>query len=352
MARWSNRALLLTVAFAVVLVLLVGPGFSRHALAGLEAPQSEEPKEKKGKKERKKEKAKQAEAEQERLERGRYLIEGPMHCFACHSDVDWKAPGAPILPEKKGAGARAPAESVPFPLYAPNITPDRETGAGTWTDEQFARAIREGIGHDGRRLLPAMPYMNFRVLSDDDLAAVIAYLRSVPPVRNALPNAPVPEPVLKSLPPPEPITAPVPTPDFTNPIKRGSYLVMLANCGGCHTPLDQQGRPLPELDFAGGRILRGPWGTVASSNITPAPSGISFYDQPLFLRAMRTGRVGSRQLNPIMLTSFFRNMTTEDLRAIYTYLRTLAPIEHRVDNAEAPTFCNRCGNKHGYGDRN
>lgn len=82
-----------------------------------------------------------------RLERGKYLAEGPAHCFFCHSELDWKTPGAPAVPGKKGAGRR----QGPW-IVAPNITPDFETGAGLWSDDALARAIREGISHDGRAL--------------------------------------------------------------------------------------------------------------------------------------------------------------------------------------------------------
>ena len=71
-------------------------------------------------------------------------------------------------------------------LAPPNITPDKKTGAGTWTDDMFARAIREGVGHDGRALSPAMPYNNFKRLSDEDLASVIVYLRSLPAGHNVV----------------------------------------------------------------------------------------------------------------------------------------------------------------------
>ena len=111
-----------------------------------------------------------------RLERGRYLVEGPAHCFQCHSEVDWQNPGAQPKVGRKGAGTTFVEDGMDW-LVAPNITPDKETGAGTWTDAQFARAIREGIGHDGRRLFPMMPYMNFREMSDEDLASVVVYIR-------------------------------------------------------------------------------------------------------------------------------------------------------------------------------
>jgi mono/diheme cytochrome c family protein len=286
-----------------------------------------------------------------RLERGRYLVEGPAHCFQCHSEVAWQMPGAPPKPRRKGAGTIFPEEALPW-LIAPNITPDAETGAGAWTDEQLARAIREGIGHDGRRLFPMMPYLNFRRMADEDLASVIVYLRSIEPVRNVLPKTTLPEPVKNSLPPLEPISDSVPSPDWSSPVKRGEYLVRIANCGFCHTPMNEQGQPMANLAFAGGMLLKGPWGEVTSANITPDPSGISYYDVDLFLRIIRTGHVGARKLNSIMPWGYFRRMTDEDLKAIFAYLRTLPPVKHRVDNTEPATACKLCGGRHGYGERN
>jgi mono/diheme cytochrome c family protein len=286
-----------------------------------------------------------------RLERGRYIVEGPAHCFQCHSEVDWEKPGAQPKVGKKGGGTIFPEEALPW-LVAPNITPDPETGAGTWTDEQFARAIREGIGHDGRRLFPMMPYMNFRNMSDEDLASVIVYVRSIDPVRNAVPKTMIPEVMKASLPPHQPITEPVPATDMSNPVARGKYLVTLGNCAMCHTPMTPQGQPITRLAFGGGLLFKGPWGEVSSANITPDPSGISYYDEATFIKTLRTGQVGARKLNSIMPWGYFRNMSDDDLKAIYAYLRTLPPVQHRVDNTEFATACTVCGGHHGFGDRN
>jgi mono/diheme cytochrome c family protein len=256
-------------------------------------------------------------------------------------------------PGTEGSGGWVPDDTLPFKVYAPNISPDRETGAGTRTDEQFVGAIRQGIGHDGRTLIGFdMPYLELAHLSDEDLAAVIAYIRSIPPVRHKVPRTVWPE-EFRELYRPLPPTGPVPRPDMSDPVKRGRYLTTIAGCAGCHTPLNERLEPLPGLDFAGGLPLYGPWGKVASANITPDPSGIPYYDEAMFLRTIRTGRVnGVRPLNQIMLWKYFRNMTDEDLRAIFAYLRTLRPVRHRVDNTERPTPCRLCGGVHGYGDRN
>jgi mono/diheme cytochrome c family protein len=287
----------------------------------------------------------------ERVERGKYIVEAVAHCFQCHSDVDWKNGGAQPFAGRKGGGHNFADTDIPF-VVAPNISPDKETGAGTWDDKTFVRALREGVGHDGRRLFPLMPYMNFRKMSDEDLASVVAYVRSITPVSNKLPKTVLPDEVKNALPPHEPITAPVPAPDMSDPIKRGAYLVTLGNCASCHTPSDQQGRPLPGLDFAGGFALKGPWGEVSSANLTPDSSGIPYYDEALFIETMRTGQVKARKLNSIMPWSYFGKMTDDDLKAIFAYLRTLKPVKHVVDNTEPPTHCNLCGGNHGFGDRN
>lgn len=288
-----------------------------------------------------------------RLERGNYLVNGVLGCTGCHSERDPDLPGMPPRADRLGAG-QVFAEAGDFPgrLIAPNLTPDKETGAGNWTDDMLARSIREGIGHDGRTLFPIMPYMNYREMPDEDLASVIVYIRSLAPVRNELPKTEIEFPVkylIRSA--PQPVTAPVPQPDLSDTVKRGEFVVRMASCGDCHTPQDR-GQPKPGFGFAGGLILNGPRGPVMAVNITPDPSGISYYDEALFLQAIRTGRVKARELSPVMPWGLYRNMTDDDLKAVFAYLRTLKPVKHTVDNAEPATDCRLCGKKHGGGDRN
>ena len=120
---------------------------------------------------------------------------------------------------------------------------------------------------------------------------------------------------------PQPVTEPIPAPDLSGPVKRRRYLAAIAACGDCHTPM-KQGRPLPGLQYSGGQIFEGPWGRVASANITPDPSGISYYDETTFIQVMRTGYVKARVINQIM---------------------------HHVDNTEPPMLC---GASHGAGNSN
>ena len=288
----------------------------------------------------------------ERMARGQYLVEN-LGCFDCHGEHDWKKHDAPLVEGTRGAGYAAfPLVGLPGRIVPSNITPDPETGAGHWSDDQLARAIREGIGHDGRALFPLMPYPRFRSLSDEDLASVVVYIRSIPPVHKALPATEIIFPVkylIRSV--PQPVTQPVPQPDFSRPVDRGKYLVTIAGCSDCHTP-QSKGQDIPGMEFAGGAILKGPWGKVASANITPDPSGISYYDEALFLQTMRTGYVKARELNQVMGWWHYRNLTDEDLKAIFAYLRTLKPVKHRVDNTEPPTLCKICGAMHGLGNRN
>lgn len=289
----------------------------------------------------------------ERVARGMYLTEHVLDCFACHSERDWTQHDAPLVPRSKGGGSAPFAlQDLPGTVNPSNISPDNETGAGTWTDDQLARAIREGIGHDGRALFSFMPYSNFRYLSDEDLASAIVYLRSIPPVHRIIPKTELIFPVkyLDRM-TPEPLTQPVSEPDLSTPVKRGDYLVRVAGCRDCHTP-QKNGQPIAGLDLGGGFVLRGPWGAVASGNITPDPSGIPYYEEQLFLDVMHTGYVKARKLSQIMPWWDFRHLTDEDLKAMFAYLRTVPPVKHRVDNVAPPTLCRICGFKHGMGDQN
>lgn len=289
------------------------------------------------------------EATPERLARGAQLFDG---CMGCHSPHDWTPHDPPILPGMKGAGMVMPIKELPGRIVAPNLTPDPETGSGNWTDDQIARAIREGIGHDGRALFPLMPYPHFRAFPDEDIASLVIYIRSLPAVHNPLPKTEINFPekyLIRSA--PEPLYAPVQPPDLSTPLKRGEYLVNLVGCMDCHT-IQRQGQFVKELNYAGGMVLTGPWGSVAAANITPDPSGISYYDEQLFLQVMHTGYVNARPLSQIMPWWDFKEFPDEDLKAMFAYLKTLPPIKHRVDNTEPPTPCRICGAEHGAGDKN
>ena len=279
-------------------------------------------------------------------------MQGVLACFRCHSDRDWNLPGAPAVRGREGAGHVFADEDKPW-LIAPNLTSDPETGIGRWTDDMLARAIREGVGHDGRVLAPQMWYRAFSALSDEDLASVVVYLRSVPPIHNALPHTHIPlERKLRYAGMPEPILAPV-IPDLSTPQKRGEYLANIADCAGCHTSWYHPDAPMFAKLFAGGNSIDGPnHFSIVSPNITFAPSGIAYYDPDLFRAVMRTGHVKARPLHGIMPWAWYGHMSDEDLRDIYSYLQSQESVKHLVDNSEPPTFCRLCQERHGGGDRN
>jgi Cytochrome c len=280
----------------------------------------------------------------ERLARGRYITQALLGCETCHSPHEWTQHGAPMPPGMELVGQPLPVPNFPGTAVAPNLTPDPETGSANWTDDQIARAIREGIKHDDSTLFPMMPYEAYRNLSDEDLASVVVYLRSLTPVRNPLPpfraNFPVSYLVRSA---PEPVTEPVPGPNPSDVVGRGKYMVSVG-CG-CHNVVDK-------LDYVGGDHLKGPWGEVTSANLTPDPSGIGYYSEATFITALRTGYVGARKLNSIMPFGEFKSLSDDDLKAIFAYLRTLPPVKHRVDNSLPPTYCKLCKKQHGGGDQN
>ena len=288
-----------------------------------------------------------------RVERGKYLVtSGAAPCLLCHSPMDTTGGGMKVPPGKELTGRNWAPDGTPF-LTAQNLTPDPETGIGNLSDDQLARAIREGISHEGRTLFPIMPYVNFSAMTDEDLASIVVYLRSVPPVRSPLAASTIPFPLNRLLNGvPQPIEAPV-TADLSTPEKRGAYLARMAVCSDCHSPRDDRGNRPEGMDFSGGTgmVYEGRK-TVYSANITPGVNGIPYYTEALFIEVMRTGKVRARELDPMMPTTYYRNMTDQDLKDLFAYLKSLAPVDHYVDNTLPATKCERCKLTHGGGERN
>jgi mono/diheme cytochrome c family protein len=304
-----------------------------------------------------------------RIARGGYLANGIARCFWCHSPLNDGDPATP-RPESLGSGDVLDEKT---PVHAPNITPDGETGIGRWSDGDVVRAIRKGLGRDGRTLRRDHPSNYYSVMTDDDALAIVAYLRSLPPVRRALARSAPARHVGESVQPP---VAPADPSSLTSPVARGAYLVQLGECRGCHTTTTRDGRPLRALEFGGGRRFRVDKGVgiemspdpsftsprversggptlFASANITRDASGIAFYTEDVFIQTIRTGRVaGVRPLSAAMPWIFFKTMTDDDLKDIFAYLQTVRTVRHRVNNTDPPTFCTLCGRRHGLGDLN
>jgi mono/diheme cytochrome c family protein len=281
------------------------------------------------------------------LDRGKYLAEAVAICFECHSEREYRLPGWPIKRGMKASGRILYGGGTSHQLVAPNISTDKATGIGKWTDPEIIRAIRDGVSRDGRRLNSEMPYKYYESMSPVDLNSIVAYLRSIKPVNHRLPSNIGPEKGEATSPGMDRLHSF----QWSERILKGEFLVKIGSCETCHTPR-RDGKYIAGLEFGGGVAIQNKGWKSASSNITRDPSGISYYDSKTFVTVMRTGKLGARSINPIMPWNFYRHLTNEDLEAIYEYLRSVPPVKHEVDNQERPTFCKKCLNRHGLGERN
>ncbi|HVY45186.1 MAG TPA: hypothetical protein VHB21_04865 [Minicystis sp.] len=289
------------------------------------------------------------EATPARLARGKYVVEALADCMGCHSDRDYTRWGAPVVEARRGVGGAAFNEAnsgVPGVVCAQNITSDRATGLGAWTDGEIARAIREGVDRHGDALFPMMPYAYYHAMSDEDVEAVVVYLRTLPPIANAVPPKHIKFPVslfVKSA--PAPIEGPVATPnDATDHLAYGKYLVTVGGCRECHTAHDDHGQLVPGRDFAGGWKLTGPWGTVVTANITPdAATFVGSATKEQFIARFKAFASMTAENAPktkgdttIMPWMAMSRLTEQDLGAMYDYLRTVAPIHNVVTSFPGP----------------
>jgi mono/diheme cytochrome c family protein len=285
-----------------------------------------------------------------RLERGRYLYANLADCDHCHAERDYSRLYAPVV--VSGKGSVVPFEGLPGRIVASNITPDQETGIGTWTDGEKIRAIREGIGKDGRALHPNMPYPAYRYMSDQDVQSLVAYMDTLPAVRNALPKtelSPAAARAIQGI--PRPVPKPIPSPDPKNQASYGEYLTTIAYCEECHTPLKGD-QPDRLRRFAGGQVFATPYGRVITANITPDKgTGIGEWDFVRFrdrLRIYRKEYSSLEQLPKIGPERFtvmhyiaYSGLADSDLAALFAYLQTRTPVTQKVEpHPESPRKAN------------
>jgi mono/diheme cytochrome c family protein len=258
------------------------------------------------------------------LERGTYLMNSIVACGNCHTKQGPEGLGPEL------AGGNPIEEPGVFTVYPPNITPDEETGIGKWTDEQLVKAIREGIRPDGSLIGPPMPFEVYYRLSDSDVKAIVAYLRTVKPVHAVVEKSEYKIP----LPPAYgPAIASVPDVSREDKATYGEYLAgPLGHCTVCHTPMVEG---TPKIDFenqlgAGGFKFHGPWGISVSRNITSDPdAGLGAWSDAEIKTAITKGvsRDGAK-LAPPMAFHWYQNIAEADLDALVAYLRTLKPIRN------------------------
>jgi len=281
----------------------------------------------------------------ERLVQGEYLTSA-LRCLRCHSPKDQAKPGWPAKIDSLGAGTvRFKTDSTY--VYARNITSDIQTGLGNLSDDMIGRAIREGIGHDDR-VLSGMP-SGFQNLTDEDLAAIVVYLRTLPAIKNKTPPRNLGKQKEERLQNSKyrPLDKLKPTVVFDQ-VLRGKYLINLTNCKSCHSG---NFKDRPEY-FGGGRSLSISGNGAISSNITSDQTGIGGWSETAFINVMKNGKGKGGNLDPDMPWTSYNTMTNEDLAAIYQALMTTYPVKHLVINSAPPSYCKVCGNEHGMGNVN
>lgn len=265
------------------------------------------------------------------VERGRYLttITG---CIGCHTPVDPET-FQPIAGMEFAGGN--PFDLGPLGVViSKNITPDEETGIGSWTDEEIKTAISTGVSPDGLHLFPIMPYTYFNNMAEEDLDAIVAYLRTVEPKENVIPRQQIlPPEQLPQLPRRTDIVAP----DPSDTEARGRYLMSaVLACSDCHTPIDPETlAPVMDQYLAGGQPYEGPWGTIYGGNITPhEETGIASWSDEEIKRVIRTGVRPDGRVAVLMPWPEYAAFTDEDLDAVVWYLRNEVPaVENEVPAA-------------------
>lgn len=239
--------------------------------------------------------------------------------------------------ETETAGVNVGQEFFPGVLCIRNITPDVETGIGGWTDGEIIRAVREGVDRDGYGLFPIMPYFIYRHVADEDMHAVVAYLRSMQPVRSAVvPEKQIDFPMNMMVHLwPEPLDGPVAKPDESDRIAYGEYLSRIARCEFCHTPRDPnsmdgfEGRRLAGgMPFhLGGRVLY-------TMNLTPHETGLGGWTREQFIARFKQFKDPlevAPEANTLMNWNAFAGMTEEDLAALYDFFMTLPPVPTELE---------------------
>lgn len=263
------------------------------------------------------------------VERGREVFALAGGC-GCHNMADGTV----------GSGGRE--IKTPFgTFYGTNITPDRETGIGDWSDDEIIAAIRDGYARGKGVEAPVMPYYQYAGMSDADVRALVAYLRTLPPVRreNREADVSLPFPRLayrawRLLFAPR-VTAPAETP--TDPLERGRYLTdHVSICGDCHTPRNRLGAPRADFYLAG--TEDGPDGN-AVPNITPdAETGLAKWREGSFVEVLQTGMLPNADNVQGMMAEVidgyggpgYSDAPESELRSIAKYMKSVPPVRHDV----------------------
>ncbi len=256
------------------------------------------------------------------LERGSYLVNTIMTCGNCHSP---KGPPNVVAGKDFSGGLRF--NEPPFDVTAPNITPDKETGIGKWSTADLKKTMLTGVRPDGVPLAVVMPTGFYGILLPSDLDAIAAYLQSLKPLSNK-----VPDPIYKIAVPRQIFPGaekPIDPADLNDKVKRGHYLATIGHCMECHTPLVRGVQDFKNSLGKGGREFPGPWGVSISRNITSSKAkGLGDWSDAEIKRAITQGidKDGNKLKGP-MGFQYYAHMTDADLDAVIAWLRTVPPNE-------------------------
>lgn len=275
----------------------------------------------------------------DRIERGAYLANHVTVCMDCHSTRDFSLFSGPPTPGTLGAGGDRFDHKMGLPgvFYAKNITP---FGISDYSDGELYRLITTGVTNDGRPMFPLMPYPYYGKMDPEDIYDIIAYIRSLDPVENEIPDSEADFPVnliLRTIPKNAEM---VKKPSPSDQVAYGAYLVNASGCIECHTQVSPDGVIIPEKAFSGGRSFPFPDGSVVtSSNITQCPdTGIGNWTEEMFLGRFQQyadsgyviPKINPGEFNSIMPWTMYSGMKEDDLKAIYAYLKTIKPITNEV----------------------
>jgi mono/diheme cytochrome c family protein len=273
----------------------------------------------------------------EKIARGQYLANHVTVCIDCHSTRNFDYYSGPIVSGTEGKGGMEFPDAAGT-FYPSNITP---AALGNWTDGEIMRAVASGVNKDGEALFPMMPYPLYGQLAQEDVEAIVAYLKTLPPIQNNVPRSKLNFPlniIVRTIPK---AYEPQPLPSSTDTVAYGKYLSTVAGCQFCHTPMDDKGQPLPGMDFAGGQEFKFPWGPVVNSaNITPEmDTGIGAWDKDYFIGRFKEYADSTKSHipvakdgeNTVMPWTMYAGMTEADLSAIFSYLRTVKPVKNQVE---------------------
>jgi len=274
----------------------------------------------------------------ERIARGKYLAHNVTGCIACHSRRNWTIYAGPIKQGTIGEGGERFDKERDFPgiMYAKNITP---YGIHNWSDGELIRAMTEGVTKNGEAIYPLMPYRAYAKMYREDVYSIIAYLRTLPSIKNDVPQSSLEFP-LNFIVNTVPKKANLPVTTDTNNLSYGRYLVTIANCLECHSKIGFTG-VISGTEFGGGWPFQFANNYITyAANITPDnETGIGKWSKEYFISRFRQYKDSNNNLQQAVTNGFnttmpwrtYAGMTNEDLSVIYLYLRTIKPIKNKVE---------------------